>query len=97
MVKPKIGEVFIKGRIAHKSFSNGTHYIQVMMPAIDEYSRPQCVEVRHTAPLGGVGDVIEFFGQLGGYQRSYQTKGNPAQGIFPEKVTACDMTMDFVR
>jgi len=64
------------GRIAAKRAINtreGRQFITIVkLPAPDEYTSPQTVELRSRAPLGEVGDQFMGRVRVGGYGRSYQ-------------------------
>lgn len=74
----KMGEALIRGRASAKSRAittqNGRRYLTVVaMPAADEFSSPQVIEIRSEQPLAdGNGDQVQVKVAIGGYRRSYE-------------------------
>lgn len=67
---------FLTGRIAARRAINtrdGRQFITIVkLPAPDEYTSPQTVELRSRIPLGEFGDTFSGKVRIGGYGRSYQ-------------------------
>lgn len=59
------------------------HITVVKLPAPDEFSSPETVELRSKDKLGTQGDMVRCKVRIGGYGRSYQTT-DPQDG---DKVT----------
>jgi hypothetical protein len=72
---PALGVCLLTGRIASRrrvNTQNGALFLTVIkLPAADEFSNPQTVELRSESPLGEVGDTWRGKVQVGGYGRSY--------------------------
>lgn len=81
------GHALLRGRIAAKraiQTRNGRQFITIVkLPAPDEFTSPQTVELRSGKPLGEVGETVAVKVAVGGFGRSYQTT-NQETG---EKVT----------
>ena len=50
--------VSVTGRIDRFDVYEGKYYIEVIIPAADEYSNPGRVEVVSTRPLGSIGQLL---------------------------------------
>lgn len=73
LTQPKIGHVYISGRIdAVRRFENRT-FTRVVMPAPDPYSSPSSVEVESTSRLGDIGDDLKCNAILSGYRNDYKS------------------------
>lgn len=72
---PALGQCLLSGRIASRrrvSTQNGVLFLTVIkLPAPDEFSNPQTVELRSEGPLGEPGETWRGKVQVGGYGRSY--------------------------
>jgi hypothetical protein len=77
----------LRGRIhaqrARATKNGRVVFTVVKLPAPDEFTAPQTIEVQSKTGLGSVGDAIDIKVLIGGYGRSYQTD-QPETG---EKVT----------
>jgi len=72
----------IKGRIDTVRMHDGRHMHVVLLPAADEFSKPQAVEVRSNRRLGEPGSDLQCRGQLMGFTRTFPLKGpNGGTGI----------------
>lgn len=73
---PVLATCLLAGRIASRrriQTQAGPVYLTVVkLPAVDEYTAPQTVELRSAEPLGEVGSTWRGKVQIGGYPRSYQ-------------------------
>ncbi|MDP3671717.1 MAG: single-stranded DNA-binding protein [Telluria sp.] len=88
-------QVFVVGRVEGSKFHDGVHYTQVLTPAVDEYSRPQLLEVRGKRKLGQKGEEVSFMALLGGYRRkSYPVKDKTTGEV--TMVDPVEMTLDLV-
>lgn len=69
-------EVTIHGRIANRrkvQTKTGAQLVHVVkLPAPDQFTSPQTIEVRGVKALGQVGDDVTFKARVGGYGRSYK-------------------------
>lgn len=76
--KLSIGQAVLRGRIVARraiSTKNGRQYITIAkLPAPDEFTSPQTVELRSQAPVGEAGELVTVRVQLGGYGRTYQAQ-----------------------
>ena len=94
---PALGVAFLKGRIASRRVRNGkngrVHVHTLRLPAPDEYTSPNTVEVVHSAPLGQVGDDVTVKVRIGGFGRSYKTTDD--EGVEKQVATA-DNTLTVV-
>ena len=71
------GRVHARRRIQTK---DGALVVNVVkLPAPDEYTSPQTVELRSRQPLGAPGDEWEGQVRIGGFGRSYESK-DPESG-----------------
>lgn len=62
----------VRGRILEvKSNENGC-YTVIVLPAPDQYSKPETIEVRSRNRLGRPQDDVTVRVSLGGYRRSYK-------------------------
>lgn len=59
----------INGRIVRKRVHDKVHYVQLMLPAPDEFTSPAQIEVRSARSLGDVGDDVSIRLTVGGYKR----------------------------
>jgi len=67
MPELKPNQVLIGGKIVETRFVNKTHYTQIVLPAPDEYSNPQRIEIASSQRLGQKGDQIIQACDIGGY------------------------------
>jgi hypothetical protein len=71
-----VGQVFntvtIKGRLEESRFHEGTTYSVIAIPAPDEYSHPQRVEVGSKQPLGAKGADVQVGCRLAGSGRKFE-------------------------
>lgn len=72
------GVALLRGRIAARrsiSTRDGRRFLTVVkLPAPDEFTSPQTVEILSSAQLGEVGDTFAGKVQIGGFGRSYQAQ-----------------------
>lgn len=61
--------VLLRGRLASHRRYEKAWYSMLQLPAADEYSRPEVVEVRSTDRLGEPGDMIDVRCMVGGYNK----------------------------
>lgn len=72
------GQTRLVGRVAgvRRMSGQGAHYrTLVRLPAPDQYSSPQTVEVRSDERIGQADDELSLIVQVGGFARSFQGKG----------------------
>lgn len=73
----KLGEALLSGRIvsarAIKTQDGRVFLTLVKLPAPDEFTSPQTIEVRSTERLGEVGSDWRGKVRIGGYARQYNT------------------------
>lgn len=67
--KNAFNTVVVRGRIEETRRHGSTSYTRVLCPAVDEYSRPQTIEIRSKARLGQKGETITQACLLGGFTR----------------------------
>lgn len=90
-----LGEVFIKGRIEAMRRYEGNFYTRLAMPAPDEFSKPQMVQVRGKGKLGQQGEIIQVLCRVGGYMRKpYQVTDDDSGET--TTITPVDITLDVV-
>lgn len=89
------GVVTIKGKILRKRRYDGSTLTSVVMPAVDEYAKPQTVLVRSKSSIGDVGDIITASAQIGGYERK-QYEATDKQTGEVVRVTPVEMTLDLL-
>jgi hypothetical protein len=66
--------VFVRGRIERTRMHEKSRYTVVAVPAADEYSSPQRVEVQSRGQVGQVGEVVSLNCKLRGWMRQFDTK-----------------------
>lgn len=94
----QVGHVVIFGRVqgsTRRRTSDGTSYrTRVQLPAPDQFSSPQLVEVRSSENIGQPETDVRIVVKVGGYPRSYQT-----QDELGDKVTVrtAENVLTFVR
>jgi len=64
----------VKGRIDQVRLHDGRHMHVVLLPAVDEFSKPQAVEVRSNRRLGEPGSDLQCRGRLMGFTRQFNTR-----------------------
>jgi len=68
---PKLnGVVEITGKVEEAREHNEKYYTRIIMPAPDEFSKPQTVEIRSNSKIGKFEEVITVDCQLGGFKRT---------------------------
>lgn len=76
VVNASVCTALVRGRIFSRRVQqtkNGRQHVTVLkLPAVDEFTAPQSIELRSKGALGDVGDMFAGKVQLGGYGRSYQ-------------------------
>lgn len=88
-------QVLIRGRIESSSVHEGTRETKIMTPAVDEFSRPQLLEVRSKIRIGEKGELVTIKCQLGGYQRkAFQVKDKSTGEI--RNVVPVEHTLDLI-
>jgi hypothetical protein len=88
-------QVVIHGRIESQRSHEGKRYTQIMTPAVDQYSRPQLVEVRSNDRVGDKGDEVTITATLGGYQRKpFEFRDKSSGEVI--KVVPVDHTLDLL-
>lgn len=91
-----LGQARIAGRIQGQrriTGASGTHYRTLLkLPAPDAYSAPSTVEVRSDERLGQAGDEISIFVNVGGFPRSFESKGPDGD---PVRVTTAENVLHF--
>lgn len=60
-------EVLVKGKVTHTRRHEKKFYTTITIPAADEYSSPQLVEVRSSSRVGDVDELVSIRARLGGY------------------------------
>lgn len=85
----KAGQAFLTGKVEVSRRYNGQTFTRLVLPAEDEYSRPQTVEVVSQGPIGARGDVFKGWCRVGGYPRRYTTGDG-------ETVQTAQNTLEFV-
>lgn len=75
----QMGQALISGKIVAKSRAittqQGRKFLTVVaLPAADEYSTPQVVELRSNESLGQAGETVRCRVSIGGYRRSFDTQ-----------------------
>lgn len=83
----------IRGKLAVSDKHEGFVYSTVLLPAADEFERPQALKIRSRAALGKVNDIVEVEAHVGGYLRpAFNTKPD-ADGV-TRKVRPVEITLD---
>jgi hypothetical protein len=91
----KAGEVLIKGKIVQGRRFEKRWFTQVVMPAHDEFSSPQQVELRSAHSLGAVGELISVRCRLGGYLgRSYEVTDKESGEV--RRIRNVNMTLELI-
>lgn len=70
----KFGAVQFKGRVQGVRKAGNFVYTVCKLPAADEYSSPQTVEIISKSRFASVGDDFTAACTVAGYPRSYETK-----------------------
>ena len=82
-------EAVIRGRVIEVKKSQNGYFTAVALPAPDQYSHPQAVEVRSKNLLGRPQEDITVRVAVGGYRRGYKDK-------MGEQAFATNNTLDAV-
>lgn len=65
----------VKGKLVVSDKHEGLVYSTVLLPAADEFERPQALKLRSRKVLGQINEIIEAVAHVGGYLRpSFKTK-----------------------
>ncbi|MFZ6678696.1 single-stranded DNA-binding protein [Undibacterium sp. Tian12W] len=88
-------QVLVRGRIESSSVHEGTRETKIMTPAVDEFSRPQLLEIRSKSRIGEKGEMVTVKCQLGGYQRKAFTVKDKATGEM-RTVVPVEHTLDLI-
>lgn len=67
-------QAFIRGRVIEVKRTEAGCYTAITLPAPDQYSSPQAVEVRSKAILGRPNEDVTVRVSVGGYRRGYTDK-----------------------
>jgi len=88
-------QVFVVGRVEHRTRWEGKYITRVITPAPDAYSKPQLVSIRSKQALGGAGDDVSITCKLGGYTRKAYKSTDKETGEITS-VVPVDMTLDAI-
>lgn len=95
-IKP--GEVALVGRIAGKrripTQAGHLWLTLVKLPAPDEFTSPQTVEIRSTDSLGDIGQDIKVKARVGGFPRAYNVTDKDTGEV--RNVRTADIRLDLV-
>jgi len=70
-------ETAISGRVAEKGvrqLDNGTVLTRIVIPAPDEFSHPQTVEVRSERRIAQPGQDVKIVARISSYRRTFRLK-----------------------
>ena len=94
----QLGQARIAGRIqgVRRVTANGSTVFRTLfkLPAADQYSSPATVEVRSDERLGSTGDELSIVVNIGGYPRTYESKGADGE---PSRVTTAENVLSFAQ
>ncbi|BBB66832.1 hypothetical protein UNDYM_2579 [Undibacterium sp. YM2] len=88
-------QVVVRGRIEGSSVFEGTRSTKIMTPSVDEFSRPQLLEVRSKNRIGEKGEIVTVRCLLGGYQRKAFTVKDKSSGEM-KTVVPVEHTLDLI-
>jgi hypothetical protein len=80
ITRPQIAknQVLIVGRVKEVRRTDNATYTSVVLPAPDEYSQPQIVEVASTGMIGRPMEDVQIKCAIGGYGKKFQRKDGTA-------------------
>ena len=95
----QMGQALISGKVIAKSRAintgNGRKFLTVVaLPAADEFSTPQVIELRSNEPMGAQGEPVRCKVSIGGYRRSYDQTDPHTGDKF--KVQTAQMVLDVI-
>jgi hypothetical protein len=98
-IQLKNNETRMKGKISAyrriKTQQGQMHLTLLTLPAPDEYSSAQTVELRsRLSKLGEIGDEVTVIARVGGFRRSYDQTDSETGEI--RKVQTANLTLDVV-
>ena len=70
---------FIRGRITDVNRNENGCYTRITLPAPDQYSSPQSIEVRSKSMLGKPQDDVSVRVSIAGFRRGYKDKHGEQQ------------------
>lgn len=73
LLQPKVGQVYIAGRIESVRRFEGRAFTRIVMPAPDAYSSPSVIEIESSSRLGDPGDEWKGMVMLSGYRNEYKS------------------------
>lgn len=62
-----LGQASVRGKIVGVRRYDGTFFSSLMLPAADEFSRPQVLEIRSDRRLGDKDEVVDVTVRLAGF------------------------------
>lgn len=71
---PLLNVATVAGRIDGSRMSDGVTYTKMTLPAADEYSSPQRIEIRSKRSLGRQGETVQVGVRIGGWVRKFDRK-----------------------
>lgn len=77
--KLALNQAFIRGRIIEVRRTDNGCYTAITLPAPDQYSQPQSIEVRSKNLLGRPLEDVSVRVSIGGFRRGYQDKHGQKQ------------------
>lgn len=73
LLQPKLGQVFISGKIDSVRRFDGRAFSRLVMPAPDAYSSPSVIEIESASRFGDPGDEWKGMVMLSGYRNEYKS------------------------
>lgn len=88
-------QVQITGKVIRIRRYQEHTYTTIICPAVDEYSKPQVVELRSSRKFAEKDDVTNVIAQLGGFEgRAYESRDKDSGEI--SRVIPVTLFLDFV-